>query len=327
MIDHYFDGTPSRIGGASLETFATDILHFHAEAFGEDSALRDLGIYRFRKAGEYHALNPTVFKALHKAVRTASFEAYEQYAEVVDQRPVCNLRDLVEYRTATTRVPLEEVEPADKIVTRFVTQAMSHGAVSRETHETLAVAMNRLGAKSNSGEGGEDEQRFAPYTEDKPELSFGAWHPQAGDWANSAIKQVASGRFGVTPDYLVSASELEIKMAQGSKPGEGGQIPGHKVNDEIAKIRRSVPGVTLISPPPHHDIYSIEDLAQLIYDLKRVNKDARVGVKLVSTAGVGTIAAGVAKGYMQITSRFRDMMEGPVRPPSLVSNTPVSLGN
>jgi glutamate synthase domain-containing protein 2 len=207
------------------------------------------------------------------------------------------LRDLVEYRSAATRLPLDEIEPVDEIVKRFVTQAMSHGAVSRETHETLAVAMNRLGAKSNSGEGGEDERRFVPYTEDMPELSHGNWHPKAGDWSNSAIKQVASGRFGVTPNYLISASELEIKMAQGSKPGEGGQIPGHKVNDEIAAIRRSVPGVTLISPPPHHDIYSIEDLAQLIYDLKRVNKDARVGVKLVSTAGVGTIAAGVAKGY------------------------------
>ena len=157
--------------------------------------------------------------------------------------------------------------------------------------------MNRLGAKSNSGEGGEDARRFRPYERDMPELSHAPWHPGAGDWGNSAIKQVASGRFGVTPEYLVSAQELEIKMAQGSKPGEGGQIPGHKVNEEIAQIRRSVPGVTLISPPPHHDIYSIEDLAQLIYDLKRVNKEARVGVKLVASAGVGTIAAGVAKGY------------------------------
>ena len=297
VIDRYFRGTPSRIGGAGLEAFATDTLYFHAEAFGEDPKLRDRGLYRFRKAGEYHALNPLVFKALHKAVRTASFEAYGEYAKLVDERPACNLRDLLQYKKAETPLPLEEVEPVDNIVTRFTTQAMSHGSVSRETHETLAIAMNRLRAKSNSGEGGEDAGRFKPYTRDMPELSHAPWHPQVGDWGNSAIKQVASGRFGVTPEYLVSAKELEIKMAQGSKPGEGGQIPGHKVNEEIAAIRRSVPGVTLISPPPHHDIYSIEDLAQLIYDLKRVNKEARVGVKLVASAGVGTIAAGVAKGY------------------------------
>ncbi len=297
VIDRYFRGTPNWIGGAGLEAFATDALHFHAEAFGEDPKLKDRGLYRFRKAGEYHALNPLVFKALHKAVRTASFEAYGEYAKLVDERPACNLRDLLQYKKADTPLPLEEVEPVDSIVTRFTTQAMSHGSVSRETHETLAIAMNRLGAKSNSGEGGEDAGRFRRYERDMPELSHASWHPQAGDWGNSAIKQVASGRFGVTPEYLVSARELEIKMAQGSKPGEGGQIPGHKVNEEIAAIRRSVPGVTLISPPPHHDIYSIEDLAQLIYDLKRVNKEARVGVKLVASAGVGTIAAGVAKGY------------------------------
>jgi len=297
VIRRFFKGTPSRIGGAGLVTFATDALRFHAEAYGEDPALKDRGIYRFRKAGEYHALNPLVFKALHKAVRTESFDAYGEYARLVDERPPCNLRDLLAYTKAPQPLPLEEVEPIEAIVTRFTTQAMSHGSVSRETHETLAVAMNRLGAKSNSGEGGEDEERFRPYEKDMPERSFAPWHPKAGDWSNSAIKQVASGRFGVTPAYLVSARELEIKMAQGSKPGEGGQIPGHKVSEEIARIRRSVPGVTLISPPPHHDIYSIEDLAQLIYDLKRVNKEARVGVKLVSTAGVGTIAAGVAKGY------------------------------
>ena len=297
VIDRYFTGTPSRIGGIGLQAVATDVLRVHAEAFGENPVLQDRGIYRFRKAGEYHALNPLVFKALHKAVRTESFEAYEEYARLVDERPACNLRDLLQYKRAPQPLPLDEVEPIDAIVTRFTTQAMSHGSVSRETHETLAIAMNRLGAKSNSGEGGEDTLRFRPYGRDMPELSHAPWHPKKGDWGNSAIKQVASGRFGVTPDYLVSARELEIKMAQGSKPGEGGQIPGHKVNDEIARIRRSVPGVTLISPPPHHDIYSIEDLAQLIYDLKRINKVARVGVKLVSTAGVGTIAAGVAKGY------------------------------
>jgi glutamate synthase (ferredoxin) len=297
VVRRYFTGTPSRIGGADLAAFATDTLRLHAEAFGENPALQDRGIYRFRKAGEYHALNPLVFKALHKAVRTESFEAYGEYARLVDERPPCNLRDLIEYRAAETPLDLEEVEPVESIVRRFTTQAMSHGSVSRETHETIAIAMNRLGAKSNSGEGGEDPVRFRAYDRDMPELSHAPWHPKSGDHGNSAIKQIASGRFGVTPDYLVSATELEIKMAQGSKPGEGGQIPGHKVNDEIARIRRSVPGVTLISPPPHHDIYSIEDLAQLIYDLKRVNRTARVGVKLVATAGVGTIAAGVAKGY------------------------------
>ncbi len=297
VVDRYFSGTPWRVGGARLEAFATDALRCHAEAFGEDPVLRDRGIYRFRKAGEYHALHPLVFKSLHKAVRTADADAYAEYARQVDGRPPTTLRDLLEPVALGQAVPLDEVEPVEAIVRRFSTQAMSHGAVSREVHETLAVAMNRLGAKSNSGEGGEDEVRYAPYGRDMPELGHGGWHPRAGDLANSSIKQVASGRFGVTAGYLASASEIEIKMAQGSKPGEGGQIPGHKVDEEIARIRRSVPGVTLISPPPHHDIYSIEDLSQLIYDLKRVNPRARVGVKLVSTTGVGTIAAGVAKGY------------------------------
>jgi glutamate synthase (ferredoxin) len=297
VIERYFYGTPSRIGGAGLEAFASDVLRLHAEAFGEHSALIDRGLYRFRKAGEYHAFNPKVFKTLHKAVRSESFEAFEEYAREVESRPPCNLRDLLQVRKAQPPIPLDEVEPVERIVRRFTTQAMSHGSVSREMHESLAVAMNRLGAKSNSGEGGEDPERFRPFDRDRPESSFAPWHPKAGDWANSAIKQVASGRFGVTAEYLVNAREIEIKMAQGSKPGEGGQIPGFKVSAEIAAIRHSVPGVTLISPPPHHDIYSIEDLAQLIYDLKRVSRRARVGVKLVSTAGVGTIAAGVAKGY------------------------------
>jgi glutamate synthase (ferredoxin) len=297
VVDRYFTGTPHRIGGAGLPAFATDALLFHAEAFGEDPVLRDRGIYRFRKAGEYHALHPLVFKALHKAVRTADPEAYAEYARQVDGRPPTNLRDLLALLPLGPRVPIEEVEPVEAIVRRFSTQAMSHGSVSREAHETLAVAMNRLGAQSNSGEGGEDEVRYHPYERDMPELGHGGWYPKAGDDGNSAIKQVASGRFGVTAAYLASAREIEIKMAQGSKPGEGGQIPGHKVNEEIARIRRSIPGVTLISPPPHHDIYSIEDLSQLIYDLKRVNPRARIGVKLVSTTGVGTIAAGVAKGY------------------------------
>ncbi len=299
VVDKYFIGTPNAIGGVTLEGIAKDVLAFHADAFGEDPKLKDLGIYRFRKAGEYHAFNPQVFKALHKAVRTESFEAFKEYAEAVEDRPASNLRDLLEYARAKKPIPLEEVEPIEDIVTQFTTQAMSHGSVSRETHETIAIAMNSLGAKSNSGEGGEAPERFAPYVEDQDpkEYGYGPWAPKTGDWGNSAIKQVASGRFGVTPTYLMSAKEIEIKMAQGAKPGEGGQLPGHKVNEEIARVRRSVPGVTLISPPPHHDIYSIEDLAQLIFDLKSINPQARVCVKLVSTDGVGTVAAGVAKGY------------------------------
>ena len=297
LIDRCFRGTPSHLGGFGLEQIAGDVLRLHAEGFGENGALVDRGIYRFRKAGEYHAFNPLVFKALHKAVREDDPESYRRYAELVDGRPPTTLRDLLEPRPLGAPVPLDEVEPVEAIVRRFTTQAMSHGSVSREAHETLAIAMNRLGAGSNSGEGGEDPDRFEPYDRDRDDRSLASWHPEAGDWANSAIKQVASGRFGVTAHYLSTARELEIKMAQGSKPGEGGQIPGFKVSDEIARIRHSVPGVTLISPPPHHDIYSIEDLAQLIHDLKRVQKDARVGVKLVATHGVGTIAAGVAKGY------------------------------
>ncbi len=297
VIESYFTGTPARLGGANLISIAIDQLRFHAEAYGEDKKLQDRGIYRFRKAGEHHALNPLVFKALHKAVRTESFEAFEDYSQLVNREQIASLRDLLQYKKADKSLLLEDVEPVEAIVTRFTTQAMSHGSVSREAHETLAIAMNRLGAKSNSGEGGEDPVRFKRYEEDQPDASYADWHPHKGDLGNSAIKQVASGRFGVTPEYLVSARELEIKMAQGAKPGEGGQIPGFKVSEEIARIRHSVPGVTLISPPPHHDIYSIEDLAQLIYDLKRVNKEARVGVKLVATSGVGTIATGVAKGY------------------------------
>ncbi len=297
VVESYFKGTPSRIGGATLPDLAHAVLAFHAEAYGENPRLKEKGIYRFRRDGEYHAFNPPVFKALHKAVRESDPAQYEEYARLVDDRPPTTLRDLVTWKRADEPVPLDEVESAESIVKRFCTQAMSFGSLSREAHETLAIAMNRIGGKSNSGEGGEEDVRFQPYDEDAPERSLAAWHPHKGDAGSSAIKQVASGRFGVTPYYLVSAEQLEIKMAQGSKPGEGGQIPGHKVTDDIAKTRRSVPGVTLISPPPHHDIYSIEDLAQLIHDLKRVNDRATVCVKLVAGTGVGTIAAGVTKGY------------------------------
>jgi glutamate synthase (ferredoxin) len=308
LVDLAFAGTESRIDGLETCDLGVDVLRFHAEAYGEEPSLRERGIYRYRKGGEYHSFNPDVFKSLHRAVRTQSREAFQEYASLVESRPPCCLRDLLEWVRAPEPLRVEEVEPAEEIARRFCTQAMSHGALSREAHETLAIAMNRLGGKSNSGEGGEDPVRFYRYESDTtgdpllaPFISGNGkedpYFPRAGDWGNSAIKQVASGRFGVTPEYLVAARELEIKMAQGSKPGEGGQIPGLKVSEEIARIRHSVPGVTLISPPPHHDIYSIEDLAQLIYDLKRVNPRAKICVKLVSEVGVGTVAAGVAKGY------------------------------
>jgi glutamate synthase (NADPH/NADH) large chain/glutamate synthase (ferredoxin) len=283
IIDRYFTGTPSRIEGAGLAEIVAEVLKFHQAAFTmPQPKLQQEGFYRYRKTGEYHAFNPDVFKALHKMVKSGAPKDYQTYAKAVDERPPTTIRDLLKFRPGTP-IPIEQVEPIENIVKRFTTGSISHGALGREAHETIAIGMNRLGAKSGSGEGGEDPSRYHR----KPN----------GDWGNSAIKQVASARFGVTPEYLASAIELEIKMAQGSKPGEGGQLPGHKVSVEIANIRHSVPGVTLISPPPHHDIYSIEDLAQLIYDLKQANPRARVAVKLVAEAGVGTIAAGVAKAY------------------------------
>ena len=288
VIDRCFIGTPSRLSGIGFEHIAAETLHFHTKAFSstdERKTLQEAGYFRFRRNGEFHAFNPTVFKALHKFVKSGEAEDYTQYAEAIGEGEPSSLRDLLTFKPSTP-IPIEEVEPAEDIVRRFTTGSMSFGALSRETHETLAIAMNRLGAKSGSGEGGEDSGRF----ERQPN----------GDLASSALKQVASGRFGVTPQYLASARELEIKMAQGSKPGEGGQIPGHKVTVEIAKIRHSIPGVPLISPPPHHDIYSIEDLAQLIYDLKQVNPRAKVAVKLVSEFLIGTIASGVAKGYADV---------------------------
>ncbi|MCY3744235.1 MAG: glutamate synthase large subunit [Candidatus Poribacteria bacterium] len=288
VIDKCFTGTTSRLNGIGFAEIAAETLHFHTKAFsgnGDDVSLEEAGYFRFRRNGEFHAYNPTVFKSLHKFVKAGKSEDYEKYVDAVETGEPSSLRDLLAFK-ASTPIPIEEVEPAEDIVRRFTTGSMSFGALSRETHETLAIAMNRLGAKSGSGEGGESPKRFKPQPN--------------GDLASSAIKQVASGRFGVTPTYLISARELEIKMAQGSKPGEGGQIPGHKVTAEIASIRHSVPGVPLISPPPHHDIYSIEDLAQLIYDLKQANPRAKVAVKLVSEFLVGTIASGVAKGYADV---------------------------
>ncbi|MEO1088509.1 MAG: glutamate synthase-related protein, partial [Acidobacteriota bacterium] len=298
-IDRYFPGTPRRLGGAGFHHIADDILAQHRQAF-EAETLPDRGLFRFRRGGEHHDLQPRAFKALHKAVRKGDRGAFDIYTEYLDGGPPSRIRHLLDWRPLGPKVPLDEVESAAGLAQRFATAAMSLGSLSREAHETLAIAMNRLGARSNSGEGGEDPARGEPYSADTAPRFRGRWQPGDGDLAASAIRQVASGRFGVTAHYLSTARDIEIKMAQGSKPGEGGQIPGFKVTEEIARLRSSTPGVSLISPPPHHDIYSIEDLAQLIYDLKQVNDRARVCVKLVSLAGVGTIACGVAKAHADI---------------------------
>lgn len=287
FVDEYFTGTSSRIGGIGLEEIAQEALARHESAFGErPSGSLELdfgGEYHFRHTGEQHLWNPTTVSRLQHAVTNDDATAYADYAKAVNDqsRKLCTLRGLFDFAGGEA-IPIEEVEPASEIVKRFCTGAMSHGSISKEAHECMAVAMNRLGGMSNTGEGGEDPSRYTV--------------ERNGDSRNSAIKQVASARFGVTIHYLANAKELQIKMAQGAKPGEGGQLPGHKVTEEIAAMRYSTPGVTLISPPPHHDIYSIEDLAQLIYDLKCSNPGAKVSVKLVAEVGVGTIAAGVAKG-------------------------------
>ncbi len=285
LIDAHFAGTPARIGGVSLSMLGVEVTQRHQRGFGGGNVSVPFtgGVYQWRRDGERHKWNPDTIAALQKATRAndaALFAEYERLVDEEDDDPAL-LRSLLEVKPSSGAVPLEEVEPAREIVKRFVTGAMSFGSISAEAHETLAIAMNRLGAKSNSGEGGEESRRYL--------------REPNGDTRRSAIKQVASARFGVTTEYLVNADELQIKVAQGAKPGEGGQLPGHKVDERIAKVRWSTPGVTLISPPPHHDIYSIEDLAQLIYDLQSVNPAARVSVKLVSEVGVGTIAAGVAK--------------------------------
>lgn len=287
LVDEYFTGTSSRIGGIGLEEIAQEALARHNSAFSERSAgsleLDFGGDYHFRHTGERHLWNPTTVSRLQHAVMNNDAGAYADYAKAVNDqsKKLCTLRGLFEF-AGDRAIPIEEVEPAAEIVKRFCTGAMSYGSISKEAHECLAVAMNRLGGMSNTGEGGEDPSRYIKNS--------------SGDSKNCAIKQVASGRFGVTINYLAHARELQIKMAQGAKPGEGGQLPGHKVTEEIAQLRHSTPGVTLISPPPHHDIYSIEDLAQLIYDLKCSNPGVKVSVKLVAEVGVGTVAAGVAKG-------------------------------
>ncbi|MBC8292804.1 MAG: glutamate synthase large subunit [Proteobacteria bacterium] len=292
VIERCFFGTASRIGGIGLDLIAEESRLRHDRAYGQAvgdaDALETGGEYQWRRRGEYHLFNPETVSRLQLAVRSGDYEVFGQYSKLVNEQSsnLCTLRGLMSFRSDTTPVPLDEVEAATEIVKRFKTGAMSYGSISREAHENLAIAMNRIGGRSNTGEGGENPERFKPMAN--------------GDSASSAIKQVASGRFGVTINYLSNAKELQIKMAQGAKPGEGGQLPGHKVNRVIARTRYSTPGVGLISPPPHHDIYSIEDLAQLIHDLKNSNPTARVSVKLVSEVGVGTIAAGVSKAKADV---------------------------
>src|SRR5246500_5209045 len=292
LIDAYFAGTTSRIEGVGLPVLANEALLKHEYAFRPltdfETELTVGDTDQQRVNGEYHLLNPLTISKLQHAVRQDSFKTFQEYTDLIDKQSaqLCTLRGLMKLKKSAAPVPLEDVEPAKEIVKRFTTGAMSFGSISKEAHETLAIAMNRIGGKSNTGKGGEDEERF------KPDAN--------GDLRRSAVKQVASARFGVTANYLVNADELQIKMAQGAKPGEGGQLPGHKVDDVIARLRRSIPGVGLISPPPHHDIYSIEDLAQLIYDLKNVNPQARIAVKLVAEVGVGTVAAGVAKAHADV---------------------------
>jgi glutamate synthase (ferredoxin) len=292
VVERHFTGTTSRIGGVGLDVIAEETRRRHAEAYPtrpvRPADLDVGGEYQWRREGEVHLFNPdTVFKLQH-ATRSGQYAVFKEYTRLVDgqARHRATLRSLLDFRPASSPVSIDDVEPVEAIVKRFATGAMSYGSISQEAHETLAIAMNRLGAKSNTGEGGEDAARYQ--------------RDANGDWRRSAIKQVASARFGVTSEYLVNAEELQIKMAQGAKPGEGGQLPGHKVYPWIAKVRHATPGVGLISPPPHHDIYSIEDLAQLIFDLKNANPGARVSVKLVAVGGVGTIAAGVAKAHADV---------------------------
>jgi glutamate synthase (ferredoxin) len=301
-----FWGTTSRIGGLSCMELAQEVLSFHCKAFPEltTKKLENLGFVQYRPGGEYHMNSPELSKALHKAVDGKHYDHYEVYKKHLEGRPTTALRDLLDFQSDRPSIPIEQVESVSEIVKRFCTGGMSLGALSREAHETLAIAMNRIGGKSNSGEGGEDPVRYnvlndvdsSGHSPTLPHLNG----LRNGDTAASAIKQVASGRFGVTPGYLASAKQIEIKIAQGAKPGEGGQLPGPKVSPYIAMLRRSKPGVTLISPPPHHDIYSIEDLAQLIFDLHQINPKAQVSVKLVAEIGIGTIAAGVAKANADI---------------------------
>ncbi|MGK7925655.1 MAG: glutamate synthase-related protein [Spirulina sp.] len=334
VVNTSFNGTTSRLGGMNLSDLAKEVSVFHDRAFPEltDKKLKNFGFINYKPGGEYHMGSPEMAKSLHKAVRgfeemkkarnesplaplskggkegsaliAENYDHYETYLKYLEGRPATALRDLLDFKSDRASIPLEEVEPVEEIVKRFCTGAMSLGSLSREAHEGLAIAMNRLGGKSNSGEGGEDPQRFHPIN-DVDETGHSPSFPHLkglrnGDSASSSTKQVASGRFGVTPEYLMNGKQLEIKVAQGAKPGEGGQLPGKKVSSYIATLRRSKAGVTLISPPPHHDIYSIEDLAQLIFDLHQINPNAKVSVKLVAEIGIGTVAAGVAKANADV---------------------------
>ncbi len=297
LSNAYFGGLSSRIGGIRLEEIAQDAIAVESEKLKAESSmqhsgtagsqpstgnsqLKNRGIYTFRKDGERHAWNPETISTLQLATRLGSYKKFKEFTTMVDEKeaPIF-LRDFLSFKR--NPISIDRVEPVENILRRFVTGAMSYGSISREAHEAMAIAMNKIHGRSNTGEGGEDAERFTP----RPD----------GTNLRSAIKQVASGRFGVTAEYLVNADEIQIKIAQGAKPGEGGQLPGYKVDQVIAKTRHSIPGISLISPPPHHDIYSIEDLAQLIFDLKNVNPKAKISVKLVAESGVGTIAAGVAK--------------------------------
>jgi glutamate synthase (NADPH/NADH) large chain len=292
VIDQYFTNTVSRIGGLTLDGIAKEALIKHQQAYPKVPVPRPKlevgGIYQWKRRGEFHLFNPQTIHLLQQACRKGDYQVFKKYSNLIDNQleKAVTLRGLLQFKQTQDSISIDEVESAENIFKRFATGAMSFGSISHEAHSTLAIAMNRIGGKSNSGEGGEDEIRFE--------------RKENGDWERSAIKQVASGRFGVTSYYLANADELQIKMAQGAKPGEGGQLPGHKVDDWIGRVRHSTPGVGLISPPPHHDIYSIEDLAQLIFDLKNSNPKARVSVKLVSEAGVGTIAAGVSKAHADL---------------------------
>ena len=289
VLDKYMGGGISQIEGITIEDIAADVLSAHREAFGTEQpdALEDFGAYAYRKDGEYHAWNPSVIKSLRKAARENDYDSYKEFSCAAQNRETpIYLRDLMEIESDREPIDINLVESTEEIMKRFVTEAISFGAISKEAHETIALAMNGFHGQSNTGEGGEDPDRNTPLPD--------------GRSMASAVKQVASGRFGVDTYYLVNAEEIQIKVAQGAKPGEGGQLPGFKVDELIARTRKSIPGITLISPPPHHDIYSIEDLAQLIYDLKNVNSDARISVKLVSEAGVGTIAAGVTKAKADV---------------------------
>ncbi|MDC0205531.1 glutamate synthase large subunit, partial [Pelagibacteraceae bacterium] len=287
VVAEYFPGMVSRISGIGISGIEKKIKELHKNAFRKNISILPIGgIYKYRKNGETHQYQGKLIHMLQSAVTSNSYKIYKQYAKEIYNLPIINLRDLLDFKKLGKSISLEEVEPTLNLRKRFGSGSMSHGALSAEAHETLAIAMNRIGAASCSGEGGEDPRRFIT--------------KENGDSANSKVKQIASARFGVTIEYLNNCSEIEIKISQGAKPGEGGQLPGFKVSKEIAKLRHSTPGVTLISPPPHHDIYSIEDLAQLIYDLKQSNPKARVGVKLVASSGVGTIAAGVAKAKADV---------------------------